>query len=242
MHVHSITTALGGLATVAALLALAGCGDSRVSMQAGPTFSPADFGVPEQACLPNGFVIFEEGTAAERFPTALAVARLGRIEGQGPSQVWTPAKLKPEQAVYWNSLFDGLPAIREVIVMDERTPGPTGPGAPTLAATAGRLNAGLCLVYGPAAATGDEAALIGTLLDTRDGHTLACIQARATQADFQPQRLDAPRGDERNVDLKYLVARKFERQVRLCVTELVSRSSPPVVGEDARGPRDGAKR
>jgi len=99
----------------------------------------------------------------------------------------------------------------------------------TVVAAAARLNAGLCLVYGPGEAGSGQTALIGALLDTRTGKAVACIQVQATSEDFEPKGEDRPRGDRRHVDPEYLAARKFERQVRACVMELVARDTAPAM-------------
>jgi hypothetical protein len=203
-----------------AVAALSGCESSGLNGAAGPTLGPAELTLPEGACPASGYVLFEHGDTVGRFPAALAVVKLRQGSGR-----WQAATLKEEQAVWWNSLFNTTPAIREVVVMSERTAGAAGAGAPGMVAKARRLDAGLCLVYGPAGGGKKEAALIGALFDARNGRAIARVQAQATEADFQARRKDAPSGDRRHVDPQYLVDRKFEQQVRLCVSELIARDS-----------------
>lgn len=208
-----------------AVVVLGGCGSSGMKGATGPTLGPAELGLPEGTCAATGYVILGGERSGVHFPAALAVVKLrAAAEGEG-SGGWQAASLKQEQAVWWNSLFNTAPAIREVIVMGERTAGPPGKGISGLVAKARRLNAGLCLVYGPAAAGPEEAALIGVLLDARTGRPVARVQARATSADFQARRADAPSGDRRHVDPQHLVDRKFEQQVRRCVDELIGRDA-----------------
>lgn len=207
------------------LLGTWGCADSHIVYQPGPTLAPSDLGLPGGAEAPSGYLILEPASSEGRFPTALAVARLGNPAGEGAASL-PVVTLGEEQAVRWNSLLDMNPGIRETIVLNERTPGPPLRGLPAIAATARRLNAGLCLVYGAAAAGPDEAALIGALLDTANGQVVAHIQARATPEDHQPKPPDAPEGDLRHLDLEYLATCKFQRFVRECITELITRDTP----------------
>jgi hypothetical protein len=227
MHLELTRMKASGAVALAflAVAALGGCGSSGMKTATGPTLGPAELGLPEGACAATGYVILERERLVGRFPAALAVVKLREASGKDASRGWQAATLKEEQAVWWNSLFNTAPAIREVLVMSERTPGPPGAGVSGLTAKARRLDARLCLVYGPAATGPQEAALIGALLDTHSGRAIARIQAQATSVDFQARRADAPSGDRRHVDPQYLVDRKFQQQVRLCVDELIGRNS-----------------
>jgi hypothetical protein len=94
-----------------------------------------------------------------------------------------------------------------------------------------RLDARLCLIYGSAGSGPEEAALIGAVYDTLAGLPVARVQAQATSADFSKKRPDALSGDKRHVDPHYLVARKFEQQVRACVVDLIQRDTPVIPPE-----------
>jgi len=209
---------------VFSMLNALGCESSRVVYETGPTLAPADLGLPETGCASTGFLILEPGSSIGRFPTALAVAGL---EGRDENGALAVVSLDSQEALRWNSVFDAAPAIREVIVLNEKTPGPPLKGPPAVTATAKRLNAGLCLIYGRTAWGPDETALVGALVDTGDGHVVAQVQARATAADHEPLRPDRPKGDLRHLDLQYLVAGKFRRVVRECVVELIKRDKQP---------------
>lgn len=208
------------------VLGMWGCTHSRIVYEAGPTLAPSDLGLPERADPSTGYDILEAGRSRGRFPTALAVARLG-IANNEETFHRLVVTLPEVQAIRWNSLFDTNPGIREVIVLNEKTPGPPLRGLPAVTATARRLNAGLCLVYGSTATGPEEAALIGGLIETATGQTVAHIRAQATSADYETKRPDAPAGDLRHLDLEYLVMRKFQRLLQQCVTELVTRDDPP---------------
>lgn len=225
-HKQRVLMATSALA-LAFLAAMAGCDSSGRHGATGPMMAPADLSLPESSCPSSGYVLVDEGRWSGRFPVALAVAKLHTAPGGG----WQAMTLKEEQAVWWNSLFNTSSAIREVIVMGERTAGPPGSGPVGMIGKARRLDAALCLVYGPASTGVKEAGLIGALYDTFTGRPVARIQAQATEADFQSRRSDAPSGDRRHVDPQYLVNRKFEQQVRMCIDELITRDAqqPPAV-------------
>lgn len=217
--------AVNWAATVAflGLLLTAGCGDSN-RHAAGPRLGPADLGLPEGDCAATGYVILEPMRSTGRFPLALAVAKLK--ERAGANDEWQIASLKEEQATWWNSLFNTVPAVREVIVLGERSAGPSAAGMAGVVGKAKRLDARLCLIYGPAGSGPKEASLIGALYDTMTGRAVARIQTQASPADFQKRRPDGLSGDKRHVDPEYLAARKFEQQIRACVAELIKRDSP----------------
>ncbi|MEP0842363.1 MAG: hypothetical protein HRF43_06590 [Phycisphaerae bacterium] len=203
-----------------------GC-ESKMKGYTGPVLAPADLGIVEGTCPENGYRLVGDEPSTGRFPSALAVVRVEPTAGSGDDPPWRLSHLKEEQAVYWNSLFNTTPEIRELMILNPKTPLARGRGVKAIAATAGRLSAGVCLVYGPAHAQADEAALLGHLLDSRTGASLACIASTAGPADFETARPDRPNGDRRHQDVQYLAARRFERLVRDCVIELIRRDSAP---------------
>lgn len=207
----------GGLA----LLVAGGC--DSVTVERGPVVSASELGLPEGLGDTTGFVLLEDQSSSGRFPGALAVARWRELGSETEPACRQLITLKPEQAVHWNSLFNSVPAIREVIMLRQETSGPAGAGVKAVAANAARFDARLCLVYGAAAAEPDSAALIGVLLDTNDGSPVAYIQARATPADFEAPRPDGMQGDRRHVDVVYLATRRFQDEVRRCVLALIQR-------------------
>lgn len=233
LDLNGATAARVAQILVISLLGTWGCESSSIVYTAGPTLAPADLGLPGSAGESTGFVIVEPSASSGRFPAALAVAKLGSAQDSGTPER-AVVRLQEEQAVHWNSLFNTTPAVREVVVLNDKTPGPPLRGLPAIVATARRLNAGLCLVYGATAIGPDEAKMIGALLDTEGGRVVAQIQARATPEDHEAQRPDAPKGDLRHLDLEYLVARKFQRLVHQCVIELITRDKQP--GEQRPSP------
>lgn len=207
---------------------LPGCAqEKRIEGYTGPVLAAPDLELNEGTCPANEYRFADDERSVGRFPTALAVARVEPAAGADSHLKWQVHTLKEEQATYWNRLFDTTPAVREVVVLKATTSFSQGEGVRRVSSSARRLNAGLCLLYGPAHAQADEAALMGHLVDTQTGRTLACIQAVATPADFEAVRSDRPDGDERHRDVQYLAARKFEGLVRQCVIELMHRDEPP---------------
>lgn len=228
---HPITLPIVFLAGV--LAGLAGCRESEPPPVAyvGPMLARADLGVKGIECDATGFVILEKQASCGRFPGALAVARLeppdppAATHGASPD-CWYVGTMKEEEAVYLNMLFNNVTGVREVIVLDQ--PAFVRPQAELaqIAAVARRVGAGLCLVFGPAPAGPEHAALAGVILDAKTQEPVALVQAQSGPADFELPRNDAPERDQRHRDPNYIVARKFDRQLRRCVLELMAKDQP----------------
>lgn len=191
--------------------------------------------VPERpGTVPDltGYTIVEARPSIGRFPGALAVAR---IEPPGPFRItddptrgsWRVGTLKEEEATHWNALFNTIPFVREVIVLDKRMVMWPDAGEAEINASAERLNADLCLIYGPSAAAPNHAGLGGVILDARTAEPVAYVQAHAGPADREPPSPYRYHTDLRHADPHQLVVRKFEWEVRKCIAELAARDQPP---------------
>ncbi len=210
---------------IAAVVAIGagGCAENEVTLETGPTLAPADLGIAKGSPPTSGYVLLDAQTSQGRFPAALAIARLGPAQNLGVESGWQVISLKTEQAMYWNSLLRTMPDIREVIVLDHQAMADANASIPEIAAAAKRRQAGLCFVYGPAAAADDHVAYLGVMVDTNSSRHLAIIRAEAGPADYQPPREDRLREDLRDSDAQFLAARKLETQVKRCVLELIGR-------------------
>lgn len=197
----------------------------------GPVLASGDLCVEEVECGQTGFVIFEEGRSTGRFPGTFAVARLVPSEadsfGPAPRKAWWVGTIKEEKATYWTSLFNTIPDIQDVVILDRLSIEWPDSDLEAVAAAAGRMNAGLCVIWGPGEAAPEHAALLGVVMNTHARQPVAFVRADAGPEDFQPRGADQLEGDLKHRDVDYLVARKFQRQVKDCVYELITRDSKP---------------
>lgn len=201
----------------------------------GPTLASFDVAEARLPADPTGFVLLAEGPSVGRFPDALAVARLEPPQGlmtpedlgEGPRENWWVRTIRWEEAMNWNRLCNTIPSIREVIVLDRFTTVSPDAQPDEIAASARRLEAGMCLVYGPSLAEGGNAGLWGVITDTASNERLAFIRAQAGPYDFRPPPSDRPREDLRHLDVNYLAERKFQQEVRKCLLAMIANDSPP---------------
>jgi hypothetical protein len=234
---------LSALTCMFMVLSPVGCGGQQKDPVAyhGPTLARHDLGFPDSPTEPTGFGLIEQTSPSSRFPTALAVALLepacppfSQVDPEEePREGWRVANPDREAAVQWNALFDTIPAVREVIVMD-RLSVPTPAARPEeAAASAARLQAGLCLVYGPTEAGSNGAAFAGLLLDTANRQRIAWIRAEAWPADFGLPPNDRLKQDLRYRDVNYLALRRFQAQVRRCLLSLIEHDAPATDLQDS---------
>jgi hypothetical protein len=224
------------LATASAVLlvtGLAGCGDKEKALvyYTGPAMPAQEIDARVEALPTTGYEIVEEQRSVARFPGALAVARLAppgpeRIDDDGDRTQWRITTMPEEEATYWNALFNRVPRIREVIVLGAATVTWADADHREMNATAERLKADLCLIYGPSASPVDSAAYSGVILDYH-AHPVAYLKAQAGPSDYETPHDDTFKEDLRHRDPEYLAARRFELQVRRCMDELIRRDQPP---------------
>jgi hypothetical protein len=216
------------------LIGTAGChrSESTPAPYIGPTISEAELGLEPTACDPTGFVIVEPAASEGRFPGGLAIARLapkceanGQI-GQGNGTHWQLCTIRSEKATYWNSLFNTVPGVREVVMLDPSSVERPEAGVAEITRAARLAKCTLCLIWGPGAAQPGHARLMGVLMDARDGHEVALLQAEAGPEDFKPPAKDHFKADRRHLDVNYLAARKFEQQGKDCLFQLIARDRP----------------
>lgn len=196
----------------------------------GPTVASASLGVEDAKPVPTGYKLLDDEPSSGRFPGAIAIARL--IEPKDfwrsdNTQAWEVGDIGYEEAITWNSLGNRMPAVREMIVLDKNsTVSPTA-DLKKIAHSAARLEAGMCLIYGPASTEAEHAALWGVIVDSHTLAKLAFIQADAGPADFEPPPSDRLPQDRRHWDVNYLARTKFQQQARQCILALIERDRPP---------------
>ena len=221
MRKHPIITAL--LIGVWTLVLSGGCGEKEPPPVAyiGPTLTAADLGGTGAPCPPTGYVVLQAESEG-RWPAALAVAFIHEApDGSG----WQIATLKEEQATWWNQLFNTVPVVRQVLVMERLSLISPTDDIDAIMAKAWRLKTELILLYGHASAPEGQVALTGVIRDTRIGNSVALVRAQAGPADYADHRVDTVEEDMRHIDPEYIAARKFEQQVRQCVLDLISRDT-----------------
>jgi hypothetical protein len=193
----------------------------------GPTLCSDSFGVGKVQCPSTGFVLLEQEKSRGRFPCTIAVARLVPAEkdpfGSPQATDWALGDLKEEEATYWTSLFNTVRDIQAVLILDRLNMEHPEANLEKIAATAERMKAGLCVIWGPGPAHADQASLLGVIMDSRRRERIACVQAVAGPQDFLEPTPDQMHGDLSHEDVNYIVARKFQQQVRNCIDELRAR-------------------
>ncbi|MBI4580962.1 MAG: hypothetical protein HY718_14745 [Planctomycetes bacterium] len=205
---------------------------------AGPTLACGDLGLARTVeAQPNGYVVLDETPSQGRFPARLAVVRLDKPNPLfvcddplfAAERGWEIATLKEEEATIWNTLLKTVPRVQAVAVMDRSATVSPDCDLKQVIESVRRLGTELCLIYGPRMVPDDCAGLAGVIVDAATGQYVAYVQSQAGAIDFEPPRPDRSKYDRSHQDVNYLAARRFERQVRNCVLDLIGRDQPPVV-------------
>ena len=218
---------------VIAAAVVAGCEkrDAEPVAYVGPTLTNPDLGMTGTATSGTGYEIVETTGSVGRFPGTLSVARLKppglfTFKDEGTTRTWRIGTMAFEDVVGWNGLFDRLPYVQGVRVLDELVVMWPEADLAAINTSAKRLESALCLIYGPTSAPPEHASLAGVVLDTQRAQAVAFIRAQAGPEDFLPPPADTLKNDLRYRDPNYLAARKFEWQFRRCVADLESRDQP----------------
>ena len=201
----------------------------------GATLASAALGVDQVPANPSAFLLMEPNGSQGRFPAAIAICRLQpptdyyseNYQGGPVRQRWWAGDIEWEERMQWNSLCNTIPPIREMIVMDSKSPAVPETTVPELVENARRLQASLCLIYGPSPVPPGNAGLWGIIMDTATGDQVAFVQAQAGPEDYQPPQPDRKKRDLRRCDVNYLAYRKFQEQTRLCIMALIAKDTPP---------------
>lgn len=218
--------------------AVSGCHkpDPPPAAYVGPTLTEADLGLssPVQSGE-NGYVLLEKAATRGLFPAGLAVVRLDKpnplVVCDDPLFVcdrgWELSTLRPEEAAYWNMLFKTVAKARGVFIMDRQSAISPDCDLKDVVRAMRARNVELCLIYGPRLVPDGSAGLAGVILDVASGEYLAYVQSEAGVLDFEPPRPDRPKHDQSHQDVNYIAARRFEKQVRACVLDLIERDERP---------------
>lgn len=218
---------------VLVLAVIAGCTEQKLGAPAaysGATLCGDSFGVGRVPCPTTGFVILEQQKTKGRFPCRVAVARLTpdpkRPFSDPLPTEWALGEIKDEDSTYWTSLFNTVPDVQGVTIMDPLNMEHPEANLEKIAATAAEMKTGLCVVFGPGPAESGNASILGVIMDNARRERIACVQALASPKDAYEPPPDQMLGDQRYEDVNYIAVRKFQQQVRQCMQELRSRDTP----------------
>lgn len=222
--------------TVLCVVAVCGCEKPEPPPVAyvGPSLAGDTLGVGHTPSRATSHNLLTQSRSSGRFPAAVAVARLREPRSvlsadpqqQAVQDQWCVSTIRWEEAVTWNSLFNQVPAVRELIVVDAHTTVRPNATLAEIAQSVSRLEAGLCLIYGPSEAAPGCAGLWGVLLDVATGQKLAMIQAQAGPEDYSLPRVEANERDMRHRDPNHIAELKFQQQTRHCLLDLIAYDSP----------------
>ena len=228
----SLVLAVAAVA-IAATFASSGCSTQPLGAPpaySGPTLCSDNFGVGRVACPTTGFAILEKQKTHGRFPCRVAVARLvpapkDPFADPLPTE-WALGSIKDEEATYWTCLFNTVPDIQGVTVMDSLNMEHPEANLEKIAATAAEMKTGLCVIFGPGPAEPGRSSVLGVIMDNTRGERIACVQALAGPNDSYDPPPDRMVSDQRHEDVNYISARRFQQQVRQCMEQLRSRDVP----------------
>ena len=220
-------------AAVLVVVLVSGCSEKKVGVPAaysGPTLCSDSFGVSRGPCPATGFVILETQKSHGRFPCRVAVARLIPAPKEPftdplPTE-WALGSIPNEEGTYWTSLFNTVPDVQGVALMDPLNMEHPEANLEKIAATAAIMKSGLCVIFGPGPAEANSASVLGVIMDAARRERIACVQALAGPKDHYEAQPDRMIGDQRNEDVNYIAMRRFEQQVRQCMEQLRSRDIP----------------
>lgn len=220
------------------LLASYGADDANASLMLEEVNEPAaaaeppgaELGITADQFPEQGFRLLDTTPSAGRFPTGVAVARIG-LTGDpcGDAARLRIERLRGVEAVPWNELLDDVPVVRETLLS-----GPVGltPGAPAIVEivrAAGHLRCGLCLTY---VTWGDgklKYGLKGVIWETIEGAPLATIRAAGEVAleDYEACIEEQKRHiDERPCRADTRAVVEFHQAVVAALIELIRQDRP----------------
>jgi hypothetical protein len=206
----------------------AGCHFKR-SYSARPVVSFTDLGSEREDYDSTDYRITVVQEDAWRFPTRVAVARVTVADTacfpDEPRLLFSKVPYAERPA--WHECMRDIPEVCEVFfLLRTDFPGRTI-SLEEMARVAGRYRARLLLLYAESDLQWGEARVIGVLIDTQTGETLATLAASDRPQMFRgfemDRPMDRPEDDDRHVDPRYQAALKFRELVHDCVLELKER-------------------
>lgn len=131
------------------------------------TIAAEDLGAKSDKLAPEGRHVWDESASSGRFPGGVAIAQVAA--GERPTdgiRLLHAESMPTERGVLWGHLFDELPAVREVVLVERYGLDPRGFGYREVLRRAGTMSCGLCLIYARIDDTAYHAEYVAALFDT----------------------------------------------------------------------------
>ena len=112
-----------------------------------------------------------------QFPSGLCVARVEAFMTAADARRLRLLPLPSQHAIYWNHLLDGLPAVREIVLLREPGIDPRGCDRDEILEAAKSNACELCLIYARVDETDADAEYVGVLWNTRSRTPIATVRA-----------------------------------------------------------------
>lgn len=177
----SARIALSSFVLAGMVLPLPACSDNEPKYQVPDndrvvTISAGDLGVEPATFSQCGVhTLFSEPTRGE-FPSAICIVRVESFVDLNSKRLLRIVPLPVHHAVYWNHLFDELPAVREVVFLGKPGLDPRGYGYEDILDVARARECGLCMIYARLEETDADAEYAGILWNTHDRKALATVR------------------------------------------------------------------
>lgn len=216
------------------IIGTSGCASSQAKKQASvwtppPRVTWEEIGAGPGATVQDGFQIVTSGRTKGVFPSAVGVTRIAVRDDANAIDAddgRTVLKRDPRnEFLRWNSTFDNLMAVSEVFPIDQRDLGGAPAEPPAVLAAVRAFDARLGLIYAFNEVSESEAEMFGVLYDAKLSQPLGLIHAHAAST-LTPEERQSYRVNLWETDARALVRDKFERNLRLCVRQLVAADEP----------------
>lgn len=162
------------------------------------------------------------------FPASMAVTRLAVDQGDGQRQptLFTDPR---NEFLQWNKSFDDKLALSEVFPIGARDLGGHDAQPQHILAAFRALDARIGLIYAVNDISQLESEVLGVLYDVNTGQPLASVHARETSVTPPEDETPYQRVNLWKWDARALARTQFEKSLRACVLELISRDEPAMI-------------
>ncbi|MBX3394432.1 MAG: hypothetical protein KF841_03600 [Phycisphaerae bacterium] len=127
-----------------------------------------------------------------QLPSGICVVRIEARLGADGHRTLAVLPLPSQHAIYWNQLFDELPAIREVVFLGKPGLDPRGCTRGDILRVALARDCGLCLIYAREEESDADAEYVGVIWNTR---TQAAVATIRTPVILPPEVVDRLKED-----------------------------------------------
>lgn len=188
-----------------------------------------ELGVSVDQFPDQGFRLLDTTPSSGRFPTGVAVARIGRARHADGGERLRIDRLPGVEAVPWNELLDDVPVIRETLLSGSVGLTPGAPAVVEIVRAAGHLRCGLCLTYATWGDGRNAFGLKGVIWETIDGAPLATIRTNdaVSPEDYEACIQEQKRHiDERPCRADIRAVERFHESVVAALIELIRQDRP----------------